>query len=102
MIDRTDLQSVDTEYFDTLSATEYVLVLRSRSTGHYWYLLEQEYNGCRTFRIHHKHRASDSYHPQKNRPTIVACCEYIKNHDAFHLERTRKKKQHSLRRIFSA
>ena len=98
MIERTDLQAINTEYFDIVGLKEYSLVLRSKNTGHYWYLLEQEYNSCRTFLIHHKHHAADAYHPQKNRPTIEACCEYIMSHDVLHLERTRRKAERRLLR----
>ena len=102
MIGRTDLSAIDTDYFSIIGIKEYTLVLRSRNTGHDWYLLEQVYNGHRTFLIHHRHDATKPYHPQTNRPTIEACCEYIKGHDAFHLERTRKKTLRRLRRIRTA
>ena len=102
MLERTDLQVIDKDYFDIIEAKDYSLVLRSKNTGHYWYLLEQEYNGNRSFLIHHKHNASKPYHPQKNRPSIEACCEYIMSHDAFHLDRVRKKDQRRLRRIHTA
>ena len=94
MVEWTDLQAIDQDYFDIIGVKEYSLVLHSRNTGHDWYLLEQEYNGCRTFLIHPRHHPTDPFHPQKNKPTIEACCEYIMSHDASHLERTRKKKQH--------
>ena len=102
MLERTDLLAIDKDYFDFIEAKDYSLVLRSRNTGHYWYLLEQEYNGSRSFLIHHKHNASKPYHPQKNRPSIEACCEYIMSHDAFHLDRARKKERRRQQRIYTA
>ena len=92
MIGQADIIEIDRSYFEIVEKRDFVLVLRSLSTGHYWCLLEQIYNGCRTFQILHKHKEAEPYHPQKNRPSVLACCDYIKSHDAFHLERERKKK----------
>lgn len=101
MIDRNDLAVLDTDYFEIKEIKEYSLVLQSKNTGHYWYLLEQDYNGNRSFLIHHRHSTTKAYHTQKNRPCIYSCCEYIKDHDAFHLER-KKKKEARHRKRFAA
>ena len=102
MLRNTDIRLIDTDYFDIIEVKAYSLVIRSRNTGHEWYLLEQECNGHRTFQIRHRHHGTDPCHPQKNRPTIESCCKYIMDHDAFHRERTRKKEQRRLRRFGSA
>lgn len=99
MITKADISTIDRGYFDIIETREYFLVLRSKNTGHCWYLLEQEANGHRTFQIKHRHNKTAPYHPQKNKVNIAACCEYIKDHDAFHLERARKKKEHRSKRI---
>ena len=99
MIKNTDLNNVKVGYFHIIEVKEYSLVLRSKNTGHYWYLLEQEANGHRTFKISHKHNLSDPYHVQRSKPTIDDCCEYIMSHDAFHLERIKKQKERRLRRL---
>ena len=99
MIDSTDLAAIDANYFDIIGTKDYLVVLRSRDTGHYWSLLEQEANGHRTFLISHKHNAADQFHSQKNKPSINACCEYIMDHDAFHLDRKRKQKESRLQRL---
>ena len=99
MIDKTDIDGVDIEYFDIIGKKEFGIVLRSRNTGHYWHLLEQVYNDCRTFQISHKHHTTDAFHLQKNRPTIEACCDYIKSHDAYHLKMMKKKEDHRKRRF---
>ena len=98
MIDSIDISAVDVGYFETIEIKEYTIVIRSLSTGHYWCLLEQIYNGCRTFQILHKHKEAEPYHPQKNRPSVLACCAYIQSHDAYYLERERKKKERRMRR----
>ena len=99
MIKNTDLNNVKVGYFHIIEVKEYSLVLRSKNTGHYWYLLEQEANGHRTFQISHKHNESDAYHVQRSKPTIMNCCEYIMSHDAYHLERIQKQKERRLRRL---
>lgn len=99
MIDSTDVESIDKKYFETIEIKEYTIVIRSLSTGHYWCLLEQICNGCRTFQILHKHKEAEPYHPQKNRSSIVSCCEYIRSHDAFYQEKEKRKKERRLRRL---
>lgn len=98
MVKQTEIESIDREYFDIIEARDYVLVLRSRNTGHHWCLLEQIYNGYRTFQILHKHKKADPYHPQKNRPSVEACCAYIKSHDAYQLRKEREKEESRQRR----
>lgn len=93
MIDGIDIGAIDKSYFDIIEKKVYGVVLRSRCTGHYWYLLEQIYNEHRTFQISHKHHIFDPYHLQKNRPSVDDCCEYIMSHDNYHLAKTRKKEQ---------
>ena len=99
MIDGNDIEEIDKNYFDIVEKKEYGIFLRSYCTGHYWYLLEQVYNNCRTFQISHKHHATDAFHLQKNRPTIEACCDYIKSHDAYHLKKMKKKEEHRKKRF---
>ena len=99
MIDNTDIESIDKEHFEIIEKKNYTLVLRSKDTGHYWCLLEQVYNGHRFFRISHKHNASDPIHLQKSRPTVEEGCEYIRSHDAYHLDRIKKKEEHRLHRL---
>lgn len=100
MIEPVDIRSIDTEYFYIIEAKGYLEVLHSRVTGHDWTLLERIDNGHRTFLISHRHRPGMSFHKQTNRSSIKACCDYIKEHDAFHLERERQKKARRLERRF--
>lgn len=97
MIDKTDIASIDTNYFEIIGIKDFGVALRSRCTGHFWYLLEQEYNGYRTFKIHHKHSASDPYHVQRNKPSISVCCDYIRDHDAYQLRKMQKKEDRKKR-----
>lgn len=98
MIDSTDMASIDKDHFIIIEIKEYTIVIKSRSTGHYWCLLEQVYNGCRTFRISHKHHAADPYHFQRNKPSIANCCEFIQSHDAYQLAKEHGKEVRRARR----
>ena len=96
MIKNKELVSIDHAYFDILETTPFFIVLRSKNTGHYWHLLLQIRNGHQSFFISHKHHKTDSYHPQACRGSIKYSCQYIKEHDTFHLQRMqRKKKKHT-------
>lgn len=99
MIDSIDIEAIDTEYFEIIEIKKYTLVLRSRNTGHFWCLLEQVYSGHRTFRISHKHKKTDPYHFQRNKPSILACCAYIQDHDRYHLQKNQEKGEQRLRRL---
>lgn len=98
MIDGNDIEKIDKTYFDIVEKKDYGIVLRSHCTGHEWYLLEQVYNGCRSFQISHRHSSSKPYHLQRNKPSIVACCDYIKDHDAYHMRKERKKEDQRQKR----
>lgn len=93
MITPADLSAVDLDQVQILDSNGYRIVLRSRSTGHCWCLLEQAASGRRSFQVLHRHRDSCPYHIQTYRPSIEACCVYIVQHDAFHLEREAAKQK---------
>ena len=98
MIEQSDIEIVDKEYFEIVEIKDFILVLQSRNTGHYWCLLERIYNGCRTFQISHRHHPSDPFHRQKSKPSIETCCDYIKSHDAYQLVKEHKKAERRQRR----
>ena len=98
MIERTDIELIDRNYFEIIERSGYTLALRSLTTGHYWFLLERLANGHRTFMISHKHHIADPYHLQTYRPSISVCCEYIRDHDAYHQEQERIKEERRARR----
>ena len=99
MIEIEEIQEIDEQYFLILARNPYCILLRSRNTGHYWHLLERLANGHRTFVISHRHNGTGPYHLQTSRPTVAECCIYIMQHDAFHIERERRKKERRLRRL---
>lgn len=99
MIDPSDLAAIDRQYFEVIGNNDYCITLRSLNTMHEWHLLERIANDNRTFVISHRHGPSAPFHLQRSKPTVEACLDYIKNHDAYHLEKVRKQKEQRLRRL---
>ena len=96
MINSKDLKLLDKNYFDIIATSTYYVVLRSKNTGHLWHLLERDLNGHKSLVISHSHHASSPYHLQTNKPSIEACCEYIKNHDVYQLRKNQERKERVL------
>ncbi len=101
MIEFSDIMAIDTDHFELVEIREFFIVLHSRSTGHDWHLLEREANGYRTFLISHRHNTTAPFHPQKSRPSIEACCEYIKSHDSYQIKKNRKREARRRQRILA-
>ena len=99
MIGLSDLAAIDRQYFEVIGNNDYCITLRSRNTLHEWHLLERIANDNRTFVISHRHGPSGPYHLQRSRPTVEACCDYIMDHDRYHLEKVRRQKEQRLRRL---
>lgn len=99
MIEFSDITAIDTDYFEIVEIREFFIVLHSRNTDHDWHILEREANGHRTFLISHRHNRTSPYHIQKSKPSIEACCEYIIDHDDFHLKRSKKKAERRNKRL---
>lgn len=99
MIGPSDLAAIDRQYFEVIGNNDYCITLRSLNTMHEWHLLERIANGCTTYVISHRHGPSGPYHLQRTMPTVESCLDYIKNHDAYHLEKIRKQKELRLKRL---
>lgn len=99
MIGTSDLAAIDRQYFEVIGSNEYCITLRSLNTLHEWHLMERVANGCTAYVISHRHGPSGPYHLQRSKPTVGACCDYIMDHDRYHLEKVRKQKEQRLRRL---
>lgn len=91
MISKKDIQSINRDYFNIIEANSFYMVLQSKNTGHFWYILESVAAGHRTFRIQHKHHSRDPFHPQTSARSLPDAYRYIYGHDAFHCERKKLK-----------
>ena len=99
MVTIEDRAIIDQTYFEIIGTNDFCITLRSRNTGHEWHLLERIANGNRIFVISHRHGPSEPFHLQRSRPTVGACCDYIMDHDRYHLEKVRKQKEQRLKRL---
>ena len=85
MFDREALKKLDRNYFVVLAADEYDLTIRSRNTGHYWYLHCTEYPQEGACAIFHKHRYSHPYHLHGQANSLQQAIRMIRKHDAYQL-----------------
>jgi hypothetical protein len=85
MISKTELKSIDTQYFDVLQLGCFAIYVQSKNTMHFWAIHLEEYSTFRHFRIYHKHNSNDEYHRHRDARSLKVAIEHIKAHDAFQL-----------------
>lgn len=85
MISKTELKSIDPQYFNILQMGCITIYVQSKNTKHYWGIHLEEYPTFRHFRIYHKHNSHDQYHRHRDARSINAAIEHIQSHDAFQL-----------------
>ena len=94
MFNKSELSSIDREYFTVLSANAFQVTLQSKNTLHEWYILSREdrVNGklIRTCMIYHRHNRRDGFHPQGSASTLAGAMNKIKEHDTYFLNRRTK------------
>ncbi len=61
-------------------AEEYDVTIRSKNTGHIWYIHNPEYPGEGECIIFHKHRASQPYHQHGRARSLGQAVKSIKGH----------------------
>ena len=85
MITKTELKSIDTQYFDVLQMGCYTIYVQSKNTKHFWGIQVEEYPTFKHFKIYHKHNSHDEYHRHRDARSLSLAIEQIKNHDTFQL-----------------
>jgi hypothetical protein len=85
MITKTELKSVDTQYFDVLQMGCFAIFVQSKNTKHFWTIQVEEYPTFRHFKIYHKHNSHNEYHRHNDARSLTMAIEHIKSHDAFQL-----------------
>ena len=90
MITTQEIRSIN-GYFRIIGSNAFCITIQSRNTKHFWHIVEQQYNKCRSFSVSHKHNVHDTYHNHGHYKTLDLVVSEIKNHDAFQL-RGRKNK----------
>ncbi len=81
---------IDPKYFDIIGRSAFCVTIRSKNTGHYWHILNQDGNNYRSCTIYHRHDNHGSYHRHGHKSTLAKCIEDIKGHDQFQLHGRRK------------
>ncbi|MDF2943916.1 MAG: hypothetical protein K0S01_2774 [Herbinix sp.] len=95
MISKTELKSIDTQYFNILQLGCFAVYVQSKNTNHFWAIHVEEYPTFRHFKIYHKHNSYEEYHRHRDTRSINAAIEYIKSHDAFQLNGRRPVKNYA-------
>ena len=80
MFDRKQLDLIDPNYFNILTADEYDVAIQSRCTGHCWYIRAVN-DACVIF---HKHKKSDQYHQNGSGRNLKHALRLIQGHDTWH------------------
>ena len=85
MFSNEDLMCLDPAYFSIITTDAYEVTIKSRNTGHYWYLHNLEYPDQGTVIIFHKHKASHPYHQHGRANTLRQAVRGIRRHDKWQL-----------------
>ncbi len=90
MFDTNDYDQLDRDYFIVICIDAYDVTLRSRNTGHYWYLhLTESQVGSKVI-VYHKHEWKKPYHFQKRVTTIRQAVRLIKDHDKWQIMQNKR------------
>lgn len=82
MLKFTENISIDRNYFDVLDILSDQVVIKSKCTGHSWWLI---FMGGRYIDIYHKHKDRDKFHWHQSVLTFSDAVDEIKGHDEFQL-----------------
>lgn len=89
MFNKSELSSIDKEYFTVLSANAYQVTLQSKNTLHEWHILAREdrVHGkvIHTCIINHRHNCRGGFHAHGSASTLADAMNMIKEHDVFQL-----------------
>lgn len=85
MITNRELQIIDKSYFMIIQAGGFTISLQSKNTGHYWFLVVEEFPTFRHFKVSHKHNYTDAFHRHKDAPNLKVAIERILVHDEFQM-----------------
>lgn len=96
MISKTELEFVDTKYFNIIQMGCFNIYVQSKNTKHFWGIQVEEYSTFRHFKIYHKHNSYDEYHRHRDARSLSVAIEQIKSHDTYQLNERRIVKNYTL------
>lgn len=89
MFSSEDLKCLDPKYFSIITTDAYDVTVKSRNTGHYWYLHNPEYPDQGTVIIFHSHHADGTgrirYHLHGRANTLRQAVRSIRGHDRWQM-----------------
>lgn len=85
MFSEKELKKPDSGYFNIILADDRDVTIRSRNTGHYWYLHCTRYLQEESCVIFHKHKGSHPYHQHGRGSSLQQAIRQIQKHDIFQL-----------------
>ncbi len=87
MFSTEDLRCLDPDYFVIIYADLYDVTIKSKNTGHYWYLHNPEYPEDGTTIIFHSHKGigREPYHLHGRANNLKKAVRSIRSHDKWQL-----------------
>lgn len=85
MFSQQQLSSIDRNYFDVIIADPYDVTLRSKNTGHYWYLHNTGVPAEDSCLLYHKHQSFHPYHQQRRETHFRSAIKTIRSHDDYQI-----------------
>ena len=85
MFTEEQMSHIDTEYFEVLAEDPRNIVIKSRNTGHSWYLFHTDRTGHGAVWIFHRHHDEDMFHRHGSNYTLPLAIRDIQMHDEFQL-----------------
>lgn len=85
MFDTSDIQKLDRSYFDIIVQADYDVMIRSKNTGHIWYIHSPGIRKEGECIIFHKHKQFHPFHKHGKAYGLSQAVWQIKKHDVFQL-----------------
>jgi hypothetical protein len=85
MFSTEELGCLDPNYFVIIVKNPYDVTIKSKNTGHYWYLHNPEYPTESSVVVYHKHRYSQPFHMHQRARSLRQAVKSIKSHDRWQM-----------------
>ena len=87
MFTKSEISTIDSQYFRVLGTSAFACSLQSMCTGHYWQIYSKETRvGAKHFvtcELYHRHDNRSEYHFQQRVPSLKEAIQVIQDHDAY-------------------
>ena len=93
MFTQKDLKGIDRSYFLVKTEGCYGVTLKSKCTGHCWYIENQDLGYFESCKIYHTHHEGTPMHEHGHGKTLYSCMRKIKSHDEYQLKKDAAKRR---------